>query len=188
MFEGLRVLKESSSIRKAAGISQDVIKKAFENNPRQIMSRLAQNKKISVSTVFRMGKQMEGKNLRRSRKPLLSAAMVQKSLEKSIHLLNDGKNHENWILIYSEKKTFTVDSVPNKQNEWVVTFKNDVSEQWKVSTTKHKASIMMLCIVSSKVWFKGGYRLTSAVYKEVLETKVLTWVKKITKKSDYVFQ
>ena len=37
-------------------------------------------------------------------------------------------------------------------------------------------------------WFQQGYRLTSAVYKEVLETKVLSWVKKIIKKSDCVFQ
>ena len=38
------------------------------------------------------------------------------------------------------------------------------------------------------VWFERGYRLTSAIYKEALEMKVLPWVKKITKKSDYVFQ
>ena len=30
------------------------------------------------------------------------------------------------------------------------------------------------------VWFERGYRLTSTVYKEVFETKVLPWVKKIT--------
>ena len=35
----------------------------------------------------------------------------------------------------------------------------------------------------SLVWFEGGCRLTSAVYKGVLETKVLPWVKKITKEA-----
>ena len=38
------------------------------------------------------------------------------------------------------------------------------------------------------VWFERGYRLISAVYKEVMKAKFLAWVKKITKKSDYVFQ
>ena len=38
------------------------------------------------------------------------------------------------------------------------------------------------------VWFQWGYSLTSAVCKKVLETKVIPWFKKITKKSDYVFQ
>ena len=38
------------------------------------------------------------------------------------------------------------------------------------------------------VWVERGHRLTSAVCKEIFETKVLPWVEKITKKSDYVFQ
>ena len=33
------------------------------------------------------------------------------------------------------------------------------------------------------VLFERGYELTPTVYKEVLETKVLQWNKKITKKS-----
>ena len=53
---------------------------------------------------------------------------------------------------------------------------------------------MILGVVESNgekmllVWLQQGYRKTSAVYKEVLETKVLPWVKKITKESDYVLQ
>ena len=37
-------------------------------------------------------------------------------------------------------------------------------------------------------WFERGFRLTSFVYKEALQTKVLPLVRMITKKSDYVFQ
>ena len=56
-----------------------------------------------------------------------------------------------------------------------------------VATHMHTASIMMLGIVVFNeeklppVWFEQGYWLTSAVYKEVLETKVLPWDKKIIK-------
>ena len=53
---------------------------------------------------------------------------------------------------------------------------------------------MMFSVLASNgekippVWFNQGCRLTSAVYKEVLETKVLPCFKKLTKKSDYVLQ
>ena len=36
--------------------------------------------------------------------------------------------------------------------------------------------------------FELGYMLTSAVYTEVFKTKLLPWVKKTTKKLDYIFQ
>jgi hypothetical protein len=53
---------------------------------------------------------------------------------------------------------------------------------------------MMLGIVALNgekmppIWFKTGYRLTGADYRDILPTKVLLWVRKITKKGDYVFQ
>ena len=139
------------------------------------MTRLAQ-KKISLSTVSRMIKTTRRKSLKRSRKPLLSAAMVQKRLDRVFRLFNDG----NLILVFSNRKTFTVDSVFNKQNDRAATFGNDVSEHRRVSTTMHPAFFMMPGVLASNggkmplVWFELGYRLTSAVYKEVLEVKVLS--------------
>ena len=40
----------------------------------------------------------------------------------------------------------------------------------------------------SPVWIELGYRLTSAVCKEMFNTIVLSWIKKITYKSDYDVQ
>ena len=63
-----------------------------------------------------------------------------------------------------------------------------------VTTTKHPAYAMMLGVVASNgekmppVWFKGGYRLTGADYRDILATKVLPWIRKIVKGGDYVFQ
>ena len=82
----------------------------------------------------------------------------------------------------------------NKRNDHVATFKNAVSEHRRVSTTKYSTSTMILGVVASNgkkmplVWCERGYRQTSAAYKENLETKVLPWVKKIPKKSNYVLQ
>ena len=69
----------------------------------------------------------------------------------------------------------------------MATFGNDVSEARYVTTTKNPASVMMLGIVASNgeemppLWFKAGYRLTAADYRDILATKVLPWERKITK-------
>ena len=76
----------------------------------------------------------------------------------------------------------------------MVSFGKDISELRNVSTTKHPASVMMLGVVASNrekmptVWFPRGYRLTSAAYKDVLVTKILPWMRKITRNANYVFQ
>ena len=82
----------------------------------------------------------------------------------------------------------------NKQNDRIVTFGNDVSEHGsvnnQVSSLNHDAWHRSIERGEEMVpvWFERGYMLTSAVYKKVLETRVLPWAKKITKKSDCVFQ
>ena len=58
-------------------IGHGAIKHAYENDPCQKMARQVQKKKVSVSSLCRMVKKMGRKNLRRSSKSLLSAAMVQ---------------------------------------------------------------------------------------------------------------
>ena len=74
-------LKDQEDLR--LQVKKEVIKKAFENYPCQKITKLAQKKKISVSTVSRMVKKKQRKSLIRSRKSLLSAAMVQKRLERA---------------------------------------------------------------------------------------------------------
>ena len=82
------------------------------------------------------------------------------------------------MFIFSYEKTFIVDSVFNKQTDRVVTFGNEFFEYRRVSTTKYPVSIMMLGVVASNgekmspVLFELGYKLTSVVYKKVLEMKV----------------
>ena len=98
------------------------------------------------------------------------------------------------LSFFSDEKPFTVDPVVNKQNARIVSFGQDISELRNVSTTKHPASAMKLEVVASNgekmppVWFPRGYRLTAAAYKDVLVTKILPWVRKITRNVNYVFQ
>ena len=92
-------------------------------------------KKISVATVSRAVKNESGKSLRRVKRPLLTAAMLQKRRERCGHLFNDLKSHGNRIIIFSDEKTFMVDPVVKKQNDRVVGFDTDIS---------NPASVMML--------------------------------------------
>ena len=86
----------------------------FGNDLCRKMTRMAHKKKISDSTVCKIVEKMGGKSLKPSRKPLLSAAMIQKRMEKNTHLLNDPKKHGNRVLNFFNKKAFTVDPVSNK--------------------------------------------------------------------------
>ena len=158
-FEGLRVSKRSFYIRKISDYKLRGHQKRFESE----MIRLAQKKKVSVFTMFRMVTKMGGKSLRLSRKLSLSAVMVQKPLEKSPPFLNDTKNHGNRILICSDEKNFTVDLVFNKQNNRVVTFGNDVSVQRIMLTIKHPASIMMIGVVAlnGSIHLRFGLNVTT---------------------------
>ena len=80
-------LKARHRLERPQVISQETIKKTFENDPRQKMTRQTQKKKILVSIVSKIIKKMEGKSLRCYRTPLLSAAIVQKRPKKSTRLL-----------------------------------------------------------------------------------------------------
>ena len=68
------------------------------------------------------------------------------------------------------------------------------SQSRNVFTTKHPTSVIMLGVVASNrekmppVWFPCGYRPTAPAYKDVLVTKILPWVRKITMNENYVFQ
>ena len=123
-------------------------KNAFENDSCQKRTRLTQKKKFQSPLCLGWSKEWE-KSLRYSWKPLSSAAMVQKHLERSTRFLNDLKNHGNRILICSSEKNFTVDPVFNKQNDRVVRFRNNVSKPCRVSTTKRPDTIMMFGVVAS---------------------------------------
>ena len=53
---------------------------------------------------------------------------------------------------------------------------------------------MMLGVIGSDgskmppIWFEKGYRLTAAHYRDLLEKKVLPWIRKTVKTAKYVFQ
>ncbi|KAF2353956.1 hypothetical protein FHG87_015290 [Trinorchestia longiramus] len=114
------------------------------------------------------------------------------TVHKVASCLRDGETLKDRSL--SDEKTVSVDPLVTKQNDLIVSFGQDISELRNVSTIKHPASVMMLVVVASNgekmppVWFPRGYRLNPSAYKDVLVTKILPWVRKITRNANYVFQ
>ena len=85
-------------------VVKTTIRKAFENDLTLKMTRLTRKKKISVSTVRRAVKIEGEESLKRVKKPLPTAAMKQKRLERGNRLLNDLKNHGNRIVIFRMRR------------------------------------------------------------------------------------
>ena len=94
-LENFESLQDPPRLGRPQVINRETVKKTFENGPTLKMTKFAERKKISVSTVSRAIKHREGKSLRFLKKPLLSRWMIQKRLERSTRLLNDMKNHGN---------------------------------------------------------------------------------------------
>ena len=92
------------------------------------MTEIAKKKKTLVSTVSRAVKSEGGKSLRRLKRPFLTTAMVHRRLELCTRLLDDMKNQDDRVLIFSDEKTFTVDPVISKQSDNVVSFGQDISD------------------------------------------------------------
>ena len=116
-----KTLKDRPRTGRPRVVKTETIRKAFENDSTLEMTRLARKKKISVSTLRRAVKIEGGKSSKRVRiLCYIAAAMKQSRLERGNRLLNDLKNHGNWIVIFSDEWTFTVDPVVNKQNDRIV--------------------------------------------------------------------
>ena len=85
-FEGLRASKGSSSIRKALGYKPRIYQKDLRKRQRPENSKTGTRKENFILHCVQDSHKGE-KNLKRSRKPLLSAAMVHERLERSTRLI-----------------------------------------------------------------------------------------------------
>ena len=122
MFEGIRAAKGSYLIRKTSGHRSRCHHKGLQQRPMLENDKTGTEEENCSLHCVQDGQNRGGISLRHSWIPLLSAAMVQNGL------LNGLKNCGNRFLIFSDNNSFMSDPVFNKQNDRVVTFGNDVSE------------------------------------------------------------
>jgi hypothetical protein len=102
------------------------------------------------------------------------------------------KSNSGRVIFFSDEKTFTVDRVINPQNDWFVAFTDTPEDNPRRynTATKHPASLMMLSVVASTgdvlppIWFPTGFRLSTVDYIDVMQRKVIPWIKRVAVRGD----
>jgi hypothetical protein len=103
--------------------------------------------------------------------------MKEVRLERCKKVLSWLKSNGSVIRFFSDEKIFTVDRTINKRNDrWIA---SSTSVVCSTMTTKHPASVMVLFVVSNT---------GDGVYSNVLETKIIPWMKDKAAGKEFVFQ
>jgi transposase len=193
--EGQDMERASGSGRKPS-LDPDELKEQIKANPLTSMRSQAADLGVSEATVRRTVKKVGGKSLMRVERPLLTPQIKLVHLQRCQGLLNNLKSAKaNRVIIFLDKKTWTVDPVRNRCNNRFLAFDQQVDESVRtLTTTKHPASMMSLGFVASNgeacplIWFETGYRLTGADYVKKLRHNFLPWVRRICPNGNYVLQ
>ncbi len=110
-----------------------------------------------------LGPEFGQKSLVMLERPLLTLGIKETHLQRCQALLNNLKSAKaNWVIIFSDEKTWTVDQVRNSQNDRFMAFGDINDEDRTITTTKHPASVMSLgfmalnSMAAPLIWFPAG--------------------------------
>ena len=96
------------------------------------------------------------------------------------------------MVIFLDKKMFTVDQSFNRRNSRAVISKGD--DVPAIQKTKHPQGAMVLGVISSDgkkcppYFFPCGFKIGAKEYLEVMEKHVLPWLKRTYPQGNYIFQ
>ena len=123
----------------------------------------------------------------------LSQTTKETRLSKAKKLRNMlKKQSSDTVIIFSDKKLFTVDQAYNRRNSRAVVPSG--TKPPPIMKTKFPQKVMVLGIVASDgkkcppIFFEAGLKITAKVYMDVLKKKVLPWLKRTYPRGNYVFQ
>ncbi len=176
------------------------VKRAVEADPGQSIRGIARALEMSHTTVAKIAHEdlkLTSYALRRGQ--ILTQANKEARTERARALLNFLKAPKdrtaggaNRLIFFSDEKIFQQDQVVNRRNHrWLC---HKASEVPIVSKTKFPAHVMVLGVVSSEGhvmpphFFEAGLKITSDVYKHVLEHVVKPWMDTIAEGRPYTFQ
>ena len=163
----------------------EIVKKRMKRNPRRSMKKIAKDLKIPETTMRRVVKEDLGlKASKMQRRHLISAASKQKRLDREKKMLEEIQNAADKVIIWSDEKMFTVQSVVNSQNDRVYAARaEDLPEGSRVHLRRQKpAGVMVWAAVASDgeksplIFIEEGAKVNSQVYLKMLEENVLPWL------------
>ena len=169
------------------------LEKAFKANPFQSLRSVARKRQICTPTVLRGLKKIHMESRVRPHRQFLSAATQYTRIMKSKKLLSKLKKKSgDTVVIFSDKKLFTLDQGYNRRNSRAVVPTGSTPPP--IGRTKHPQKVMTLGIIASDgkkcppYFFPQGLKITSKVYIDVLKKHVIPWLKRTYPRGNYVFQ
>lgn len=178
------------------------IRAKVRRNSERSMRQLAKEAQVSEKTVRRVVKEDLGLVSRvKQPKQLVTAQQQEKRLERARRLENRLKATDSGkVIIFSDEKLFSVDRRAHRRNTRFLGPASPADARKLppgdrfVYKTKHPASVMMLGVVASDgkrmpaVFIPNGTSVTSAVYIDLLKTKVIPWLWENYPDGQFVFQ
>lgn len=165
----------------------------IEATPQKSMRTFAKELNVSRQTISEAVRNLGAYSYVRRARQLLTEKVRDLRVVKGKRLLNwFKKNNGSIVLIFSDKKLWTVDRARNARNDRYLAY--HVSEVPTHNVTKYPASAMMLGVVASDgkrmppYWFPKGLRITAAVYLDVMETVVKPWIEANYPQGNYLWQ
>ena len=159
------------------------LKRTLKSDPSQPMSKLAQKRNVSRSTISRAVKEDFGmKSYVRKVRNLLTTRSRALRAERCPKLLNHLKHKGGHVRVFVDEKKFVVDEVANRQNTRVIA--SDPSEGPPVMQSKNPASVMIFAAVASdgKVipphFIEEGLRINTAEYLKILKDVLMPWIRR----------
>jgi len=165
----------------------------IEANPTNSMRKTAKALNISEKSIRTAVRMLGAHSYVRRRRQLLTKKTKEARLARGKKLLNFLKKKDSsTVLVFSDKKNWTVDQSRNARNDRYLAY--SVEEVPPINQTKHPASAMMLGVVASDgrrmppFWFPKGLRVGSKEYLDVLKSAVKPWLDANYPDGNYVWQ
>ena len=159
------------------------LKRTLKSDPSQPMSKLAQKRSVSRSTISRaVNEDLGMKSYVRRVRNLLTICSRALRGEKCPKLLNHVKHKGGHVRVFVDKKKSVVDEVANRQNTRLIVF--DPSDVIPVLQSKNPASVMVFAAVASdgKVlpphFIKSGLKINTAECLKILKDVLMPWIRR----------
>ncbi len=185
------LLKVGKTIKRKAGsgghnlkITEEFLSELcdkIEEDPTRSMSKLPKDLNVGKATISKAVGILGLHSYVRRRRQLLTTATKKQSVIRGKKLINwMKKKGPSTVLVFSDKKNWTVDQTRNARNDHFLAF--SVDDVPPVNQTKYPASAMMLGVVASDgkrmppFWFPKGLRVGAKEYQDVLKDVVKPWL------------
>ena len=159
------------------------LKRTLKSDPSQPMSKLAQKRSVSRSTISRAVKEDLGmKSYVRRVRNLLNTRSRALRGERCPKLLNHLKHKGRHVRGFVDEKKFVVGEVANRQNTRVIAF--DPSEVPPVMQSINSASVMFFAAVANdgKVmlphFIEAGLKINTAEYLKILKDVLMPYIRR----------